>query len=215
MVIPPEVVVALFFFIADTFPDHASPNLVNVGALITRAQRGDRDAVATLYTIYAQAIFRYIVCRVPTTADAEDLTAEVFVSMVENLPTYQITGAPFEAWLYRIASARTADFYRKFHRRPQTELSDNLHDGAPLPEEEILQKQTLDQLRAALRQLPEDYQSILILRFVERKSHEEVAQLLDKSVAAVKSAQHRALTRLTELLGSNHKVRHYLRGKHE
>jgi RNA polymerase sigma-70 factor (ECF subfamily) len=163
--------------------------------------------------MYAQVIFRYIVIRVPTNADAEDLTAEVFVSMVKGLPTYQVTGAPFEAWLYRIAAARVADFYRQSQRRPQTELTENLQDGSLLPEEQILQKQKLDQLRAVLSQLPEEYQTILILRFVERKSHEEVAELLDKSITAVKSIQHRALTRLTELLGSDHKVRHYLRGK--
>jgi len=165
--------------------------------------------------MHAQLIFRYIVCRVPTTADAEDLTAEVFVGMVKGLATYQATGAPFEAWLYRIAASKVADFYRLRHRRPQTELSDTLYDGAASPEEQIQQKQTLDQLRNVLQQLPEDYQSILILRFVERKSHEEAAVILDKTVSAVKNLQYRALLRLTELLGTNHKARHYLRGNHE
>jgi len=213
MIIPQEIVISLLFFVADTFPDQTPPASVDVTALIQRAQRGDREAVAILYEAYTQTIFRYIVVRVPTTADAEDLTAEVFVSMVKGLPTYQVTGAPFEAWLYRIAAARVADFYRQTHRSQQTELSENLQDGSLLPEEEVLQKQTLDQLRRVLQELPEEYQTILILRFVERKSHEEVALLLDKSVTAVKSAQHRALTRLAELLGSEHKARHYLRGQ--
>ena len=215
MLIPPQVTVALFFFIADTFPDNPSSASVDILDLIARAQRGDREAVAVLYQLHAPKMFRYIVARVPTNADAEDLTAEVFVSMVKGLPSYQIRGAPFEAWLYRIAASRVTDFYRRTRHHVQTELPETLHDSTPLPEEKILQDQTLDHLRKSLQQLPEEYQTILILRFVERKSHEDVAELLGKSVPAVKSIQHRALIRLTELLGSDHKVRHYLRGSHD
>lgn len=213
MFIPPNAVISLFFFVADTFPDYTSPDSVDVPALVERAQHGDRNAVGILYQIYSQTIFRYIVVRVPTNADAEDITAEVFVSMVKGLPSYQMTGAPFEAWLYRIAASRVADFYRQSNRHGhKAELDDSLHDDSPLPEEQVLYNQSLEQLRAALRQLPDEYQAILVLRFVERKSHEEVALLLDKSVPAIKSAQHRALIHLTELLGSDQKVRHYLRG---
>jgi RNA polymerase sigma-70 factor (ECF subfamily) len=212
MLIPQPFVVSLFFLVTDTFPDFSSPASLDVSELVARAKRGDRKAVAALYQVYAQAIFRYVACRVPTNADAEDLTAEVFLRMMKGLSAYQATGAPFEAWLYRIAASRVADYYRKASRGRQNELSETTLDQAPLPEEQILQRQTLDLLRHALRQLPEDHQTILILRFVERKSHEEVAQLLDKTVSAVKSAQYRALKRLTQLLGTDHKVRHYLRG---
>jgi RNA polymerase sigma-70 factor (ECF subfamily) len=217
MLITAQVVISLLFFIAETFPDEEGSAFASVdtAALLARAQKGDREAVALLYEIFSQAIFRYIVIRVPTTADAEDLTAEVFVTMVKALPTYEMTGAPFEAWLYRVASARVADFHRRAYRRPQTELSETLHDVEPLPEEGMQQKQRLDQLRSLFTELPEEHQTILILRFVERKSHEEVALILNKTVASVKSTQHRALTRLTELMGSRRKVRHYLRGDHE
>ena len=81
----------------------------------------------------------------------------------------------------------------------------------PHPEQTIVVEQEHDRIRHSLAQLSEDDQTILILRFVERKSHREVSQLLNKSVSAVKSAQHRALTRLANLLGED-KVRHYLRG---
>ena len=83
--------------------------------LIERARTGDTDAVAALYRLHAPAIFRYIAYRVPTEADAEDLTAEVFLRMVEGLPAYRSEGAPFEAWLYRIAAARVADALESRH----------------------------------------------------------------------------------------------------
>ena len=181
--------------------------------LIERAQHGDEDAVATLYETYSEIIYRYVFYRVPTIADAEDLTAEVFLNMVKQLPRYRVTGVPFEAWLYRIAAARVADFYRHSRRRIQVELSETLGDSAPLPEEQLQRQQEIDLLRSALEELGEEHQTILFLRFRERKSHEEVARILGKTVDGVRSAQHRALSRLATLLGSEGKTRHYLRGQ--
>ena len=212
MLSPDPVILSLFAVVAASFPDTPTEISLNISELIARAQRGDRDAVAVLDQINAQRIFRFIVCRVPTTTDAEDLTADVFVCMVKWLPAYQDTGAPFEAWLYRIAAARVADFYRVKGRRPLTKLNETLSDDTDSPEERIEQRQPLDQLRTVLQQLPEDYQTVLILRFVERKSHEEVAEVMENSVSAVKNLQYRALSRLTELLGTERKARHYLRG---
>ena len=180
--------------------------------LIEQARGGDRQAVATIYENHVDRIFRYIVFRVGSESDAEDLTAEVFLNMVEGLPNYEYTGAPFEAWLYRIASRRVADFYRKRGRLPEADLSEHMEGSASLPEERVLEKQEVSELHAALRQLSEQEQQILILRFVERKSHQAVADILNKRVSAVKTAQHRALRQLSRLLGSEKKTRHYLRG---
>jgi RNA polymerase sigma-70 factor (ECF subfamily) len=181
--------------------------------LIYRACDGDREAIAALYRAHVQAIYRYISFRVPDAALADDLTAEVFLRMVEGLPRYSVNGAPFEAWLYRIAAARVADYYRRRNRRPQEPLSDQEPDRTVSPEGEIQSAEEKDELRAALRLLSDEHQDILLLRFVERKSHAEVAEMLGKSVSAVKSAQHRALTRLADLMGMDQKGRHYLRGE--
>ncbi len=183
--------------------------------IIHKAQSGNRDAVAHLYESYAQTIYRYIVHRVPTAADAEDLTAEVFVKMVEGLSEYRVADVPFEAWLYRIAAARIADYYRHHARRPLTELSDDLPEHEPLVEEQILYQQELGSLQDAFRQLSDDQQNILIFRFVERKSHEEVGRILNKSVSAVKTIQYRALKALAKRKKKKKDVRHYLRGRHD
>jgi len=183
--------------------------------IIHQAQNGDRDAVAQLYQAYAQAIYRYIAHRIPTVVDAEDLTAEVFVKMVEGLSQYRVTDIPFEAWLYRIAAARVADYYRYHTRRPVAELSDDIPEQDPDVEDEIVHQQELGSLQDAIQQLNDEQQSVLILRFVERKSHEEVGRILNKSVSAVKSIQYRALIELARLLGSEKEIRHYLRGRHD
>ncbi|MBN1563781.1 MAG: sigma-70 family RNA polymerase sigma factor [Anaerolineae bacterium] len=181
--------------------------------LITRAQNGDSDAMANLYRRHVGSITRYIAYRVSDQAVIEDLTAEVFLRMVEGLPNYEITGAPFEAWLYRIAAARIATFYRKRERRPEEALHENLQSGQTAPEQLLQNTEELDDLREALNQLNDEQQTILILRFVERKSHEEVASVLGKSERAVATAQHRALKKLARLLGTTKTERHYIRGK--
>lgn len=182
--------------------------------LIRRAQRGDSAAVTRLYELHADIIYRYIAYRVPD-EEVEDLTADVFLKMVEGLPDFRFTGAPFEAWLYRIATARIADHYRRTSQRPQVELPENMTDRDPLPEEHLVQQQELSTLREALQQLSDDQQTVVILRFIERRSHEEVAQIMDKTTSNVKTIQHRALVQLSRLLGEGNKPRHYLRGRRD
>jgi RNA polymerase sigma-70 factor (ECF subfamily) len=184
---------------------------VEIEQIVARAIRGDRTAIGTLYESYVAIIYRYVAYRVSSGVDAEDLTAEIFVKMIEGLPKYRYTGAPFEAWLYRIAFARVTDFHRR-HRRVQTEVTDSMHDDAPSPEESLQDAQELETLRGALTGLNDEQQHILVLRFIERRSHQEVADITGKSVSAVKSIQHRALVDLASRLGSEEKVRHYLRG---
>ena len=187
-------------------PDHV---------LIQRAQQGDDDAVASLYRRHVGAITRYVGYRVADDAAVEDLTAEVFLQMVEGLPRYRITGAPFEAWLYRIAAARVADYYRHAAReQPEAMLPDDALRGLQTSlEMNLQQREEFEALRVALGQLSDEHQTILILRFVERKSHNEVAQMLSKSTRAIATAQHRALKKLAELLGTDKTGRHYIRGK--
>ena len=181
--------------------------------LIKRAKNGDSQAITQLYHAHAQMIYRYIAYRVPTTADAEDITSEVFMRMLEGLPTYEFMSVPFEAWLYRIATHRIADFFRKSSRqKTHIELHETLAGDEPMPEESIQKQQEFKRLRHALSYLNEEQQDVLILRFIENKSHEDVARILDKSQSAVRTIQHRALVRLSQLLGADEKAKHYLRG---
>jgi RNA polymerase sigma-70 factor (ECF subfamily) len=184
-----------------------------VKQLIRRSQQGDAEALARLYAAFAPAVYRYIAFRAPA-SEVEDLTAEVFLKMVEGLPSYQITEVPFEVWLYRIAAARITDYYRKSGRYQETELNEEMPFEGAAPDENVLDEQERAALMRALHQLSDEQQNVLVLRFVERKSHEEVARILDKSVTAIKSIQHRALIQLAKLMGAEKQNRHYLRGGH-
>jgi len=167
--------------------------------LVRRAVAGEPEAVEELYRLHAPQIFRYFFLRVQDHHLAEDLTAEVFMRVVRALPTYTDRGFPLEAWLFRIAHARWVDHHRK-RRWPEDELLEAMPDeDRPSLEEEADTLRDLAQLRAQLAQLTDEQQAVIQLRFLEGYSLEQTAQVLNKTVGAVKAMQHRALQRLSDL----------------
>jgi|SRR5579859_354747 len=169
-------------------------------ALIQRAQKHDADAVAELYHRYSGLIYRFCLFRVPDEALAQDLTADVFLNMVESLPKYVDRGLPFAAWLFRIAHHRLVDHYRREERHPMEELTDSLPDIQPGLEATAAQHMEAQRLSRAMAQLSYDYRLILQLRFVEGFDLAQSALTMQKSVGAAKVMQHRALRELARLL---------------
>jgi RNA polymerase sigma-70 factor (ECF subfamily) len=165
-------------------------------ALVARAQNGDNAAVAQLYELYAPRIFRYLYFRVHERETAEDLTADVFVRMVQALPAYQQRGRPFAAWLFRVAHDRAVDHHRRQQYRRTETLSDQLADDVPGTESAALGAQMEQQMMARLRHLTDDQQLVVQLRFIEGCSLEETAAVMEKTLGAVKALQHRALRQL-------------------
>lgn len=184
----------------------------NEQQLVQRAQTGDKEAVSALYEAYAQPVFQYVFYRVESRAAAEDITAEVFLRMVRGLPGYQDLGLPFGAWLFRIAATRVADYYRENKKINFTLISDDYRSDDTDPFDRLDRQEERARLQEALQQLSEDHQNVLILRFMKNLSHAEVALIMNKSEANVRSMQHRALKALGEQLGSTGKQRSYFRG---
>jgi RNA polymerase sigma-70 factor (ECF subfamily) len=120
---------------------------------------------------------------------AEDIASEVFTAAVRGIGSYQQTGAPFSAWLYRIARNVTADHLRRQRRRPTVSLEGfDLEDGSA----GIGADEKTDIARA-LAKLTLEQQEIIVLRFFNDCSLEETAQAMGKNVGAVKALQQRAL----------------------
>src|SRR5689334_303989 len=147
----------------------------NEQQLVQQAQTGDKEAVSALYEAYAQPIFQYVFYRVESRAVAEDITAEVFLRMVRGLPGYQDLGLPFGAWLFRIAATRIADFYRENKKISVTLISDEHRSDETDPFDRLDRQEERARLQQALQQLSDDYQNVLILRFMKNLSHAEVA----------------------------------------
>lgn len=171
---------------------------LNEVELVRRARDGDAEAVGALYDRHHEQIFRYVWSRVDNQHLAEDLTGEIFTRMVVNLPRYRLAGVPFRAWLYRIAYNLIMDHYRTENGRsplPLQQAHNLSHDGQN-PATIIETKLTIDRVRRALAQLDPAQRDVVELRFLAGMPLREVAATLDKSVAAIKSTQHRGLKAL-------------------
>lgn len=170
----------------------------NDADLVKRAQGGDVSAVGELYDHHHESVFRYVRSRVCDQGLAEDLTDEIFTRMVAGLPGYRLRGSPFRAWLYRIARNLVVDHYRKEGGCPSVPLyhAENKSETESNPASVIEHKLALEKVQHALNGLDPAQQEVVVLRFLLGLSLREVAQTLGKTVAAVKSLQHRGLKAL-------------------
>jgi len=148
-------------------------------ALIERA-KSDQEALAALYRRYQPRIAAYVVRRMGNSHEAEDLVASVFLAMVRGLRNYRPGGAPFVAWLYRIASNEI----NRSIRKKQIRSFFGLHVDVPAP---AAANDEAEQLRVALSKLPLHYQTVISLHYLEELSVEEVAGIVGVAAGTVKS----------------------------
>jgi len=157
--------------------------------LIEAAQR-DPAQFADLYTRNFHAVYAYVARRTASREEAEDLTSEVFHQALANLQRFEWRGAPFAAWLIRIAANAIADRWRSRSRE----------GGDPLTDEPSGESMSGIESRATLYRLvdslPADQRRVIVMRFAEQKSIREIAQELQRTEGAIKQLQFRALEKL-------------------
>jgi RNA polymerase sigma-70 factor, ECF subfamily len=173
----------------------------NESKLIQSAIAGDVTAVGALYERYVDAIYRYVAYRVNDPHAAEDITADVFLRALAGLEGYDERGVPFAAWLYRISHARVVDHWRAANRHPTVPL-DTLSEQETWSDDSALAVDVLQHraLREALQAITGEQQEVLVLKFMQGLSNEEISQIVNKTVGAVKALQHRGLEALARLL---------------
>lgn len=158
-------------------------------------------AFATLYRRYAVGVYRYLYGRVGNRTDAEDLTSQTFTQVLEALPGYRPQGR-FAAWLFSIARRRAADFHREGHRRVELPLealdvylaNDERHLG------QVIQTETVRDLRQLYDQLTEEQQELIRLRFAAGMTYAQIGQVLKRSEMAIGMALHRLMLQLRRQL---------------
>jgi len=168
--------------------------------LIHRAKRGDQQAVGELYERHFDAIYRYVYYRVDDPATAEDLSAEVFIRMMENLDGFSPDSGPILAWLYTIARHLVIDHYRLDEEDPLPIKDQILRGNASSPAAFVEKSQSQQCYTRALYHLTEDQRRVIIHKFIDERSTTETARLMNKTEGAVRSLQHRALKSLEEAL---------------
>ena len=180
--------------------EHTNGHDLSDETVLARASKGDRDAFGVLYERYVKRIYNYVYYRTGNHHDAEDLTTRVFMRAMRHIGNYQDRGVPVSAWLYRIAHNLVANWHRDNSRRQEVPLDDvyNLKLERQHPEAVVVQSEEQDALLKIIRQLPEDRQQLLILKFVEHLSNAEIGQIMSRTEGAVKSLYHRTLLSLRD-----------------
>lgn len=175
--------------------------------LIQAAQKGNREAFGQLYEMYANRVYRYLLARLGEPADAEDVTAEVFIRAMQALPSYRIKGAPFVSWLLRIAHNQAVNCVKRRARRREVPLVETLSTTDD-PEETALRQAMMSEVSQAMEGLTDLQREVLTLRFSADLTLAETAGVMNRRVQAVKFLQHSALRALRRLLGEQEEADH-------
>ena len=165
--------------------------------LIEAAQQDPRR-FAELYELHFERIYAYVARRVGERSASEELTSHVFQQALANLAKFKWRGAPFRAWLFRIAANTIADRAQRLRREAAREsaLQPGFADTAPEAQIDLEQVETMAQIYRLVDELPSDQRHVIRLRFAEEKSIREIAQQLSRSEGAIKQLQFRALQTL-------------------
>jgi RNA polymerase sigma-70 factor (ECF subfamily) len=171
--------------------------------LVERAQTGEREALEELYLIHFDRIYSYLHMTVGNRHDAEDLTTQTFLRMLESIGRFRFQTAPFSAWLFRIAHNLSMDHFRANRRwQPEEEVPEPAGSEERSAEDEAFQSIGRKSMLELIDTLSHEQQQVLTLKFVFNFSNQEAATVLGKTEGAVKSLQHRALVSLQKQLAS-------------
>src|SRR5438105_5368373 len=180
-------------------PDKDSTTYIR--RLVERGQQGERGALEELYLIHFDRIYSYLHMSVGNRHDAEDLTTQTFLKMLEAIGRFRWQSAPFSAWLFRIAHNLAMDHFRATRRWQSEEDVPEPPDAEEASaEDEAMQSIGRQSMLELIENLSHDQQQVLTLKFVFNFPNAEVATILGKSEGAIKSLQHRALVSLQKQL---------------
>jgi RNA polymerase sigma-70 factor (ECF subfamily) len=172
-----------------------------VRGLVELAQQGDRAALEELYLIHFDRIYSYLHVSVGNRHDAEDLTTQTFLRMLEAIGKFRWQSAPFSAWLFRIAHNLAMDHFRATKRwQPEETPPEPDPDEQTSAEHGALESIGRRSMLELIEDLSPEQQQVLTLKFVFNFGNAEAATILGKTEGAIKSLQHRALASLQKQL---------------
>jgi RNA polymerase sigma-70 factor (ECF subfamily) len=179
-----------------------SINSLSEEELLASALDFGEAALGELYDRYEGKIYAYIYRRTGEPELAKDLTAQVFIKMLEAIRKQKAWTSSFSGWLYRIAHNVVIDYYRRRKRHKQVSIDDapTLTATRHNPVQTAEQNMDAEQLRAAIQRLTDEQAEVVSLRFLEGYSIAEVAVMMEKTEGSIKALQYRAVSSLRQLL---------------
>jgi RNA polymerase sigma-70 factor (ECF subfamily) len=170
--------------------------------LISLAAAGNRDAFGRLYERYQLRVLRHALFLTGDPLLAEDLTEQTFLNALQAISRYQARGVPFVAWLLRITCNLTINHKKSAKNNGHAQLPEALEAQgvAYSPEDSCELKDDSRRVWDEVRHLPDEQRQVIVMRFIDDLSYQDIAQILGKSVGAVRVVHFRALTNLRHLL---------------
>jgi RNA polymerase sigma-70 factor, ECF subfamily len=172
----------------------------------------DPMAFGELFEEHYDSILRYCIYHTAQVEIARDITAETFYKALKNIWRFRFTGAPFSAWLYRIAANEVTDYFRRKKYTHQSlseamereelvafEYRKNLQEEMDSLQQKLEENRAYQKIRSAMEKMPLHYRDVLILRFVEEKKIDEICKILGKKEGTVKSLISRGIASLREI----------------
>ena len=176
----------------------------HVEELVRKAQEADAASLSGLYEHFYDKIFRYVSFRTGSPLEAEDITEEVFLRMLEKIHSFKRRGHPFSSWLFRIAHNLVVDHFRKRARKGTVPLEGTAEIATAASDLDSRVELTLriEQVQRAIEGLTSLQREVISLRFAGELSVSETARAVGRSENAVKALQHAGLKKLRRLLNS-------------
>ena len=168
--------------------------------LVARLKANDDAAYREVVARFGDPLYAYIYSITGDHHLSQDVLSDTYLRMVEKIDSYTFYGAPFKAWLYRIAHNLAINALK---RTRHLVGADALEAAPPLaddPAVTVAARLEAHDLRDALAELTDEQQQVVMLRFVAQQSTAEVAQAMDKTENAIKQLQFRALRSLGRLM---------------
>jgi len=178
--------------------------------LIADYLSGQEEVLPYLINRHLKSVYRFVFSLVQDGSVAEDLTQDIFVKVWKKLKSYN-SKYSFKTWLFTIARNTTTDYLRKrkdmvfsdFNDKDgDNVILDTLADEALLADEVFAQAQDLDKLSKVLREMPSLYKEVLILKYSNGLTLEEISTILKRPIETVKSQHRRGILKLKELFSS-------------
>jgi RNA polymerase sigma-70 factor (ECF subfamily) len=165
--------------------------------IIQRVLAGNRDAFKTLITRYSDPLYRHALCMTGSPDVAEDILQLSFIKAYQHLA--EVRGR-FDAWVFRIVANGCKDWLKNIRRSHLSYDEDDQPSGYATPDEELDRTELRSDLDGALATLPASLREAFVMKHVEGRSYEEMADLLGTTVGALKMRVHRAREALQALL---------------
>jgi len=169
-------------------------------SLVLLAQKHDKEAFAKLYEQNFDKIYRFVYLKVGNSAEAEDMTQQVFIKALKSIASYKWKDVPFSAWLFRIAHNHVIDYYRRQSKRQTAPLEDYMAIDSSNTQKEVEDKEEVAKLISASKKLTKLQQQVIAMRFIGELPIAEVARIMGKTQGAIKALQHSAVANLRKIL---------------